>query len=105
MAGAGVPNPTKSADEDHTTSSVCTAVLKDSLLDSTSLVIANHQTAIRKGQGAAQSSKRPNAAAKLSSLLNLMQPFDFRQTTRNTETDAWISVQPTLINGLLSKDE
>ena len=35
-----------------------------------------------------------------------MNTFEDRQTTRNTETGAWISVQPTLVNGLfLSKDE
>ena len=35
-----------------------------------------------------------------------MSPLDTRQITRNTETGAWISIQPTLVNGLsLLKDE
>ena len=48
LAGIGVPNPTKSAGENHTTSSVCTSVLTDSLLNGTFLVITDHQAAMRE---------------------------------------------------------
>ena len=105
-AGVGVPNLTKSAGKNHTTSSVCTSVLTNSLLDGTSLVITDHQAAMRKGQGATQSSKRINTATALYSLFIPMDASESRQTTRNIETGTWISVQPTLVNGLsLSKDE
>ena len=105
-AGVGIPNLTKSANDNHITSSVCTSVVTDSLIDGTSLVIRDHQVAIHEGQTAVQSAKQANSATALTSLLVLMDALDIWRTTRNTNTGAWISVQPTLVNGLsLSKDE
>ena len=104
-AGVNIPNLTESADDNHTTSSMCTLVLTDSLLDSTSLVIGNHQVAMHEGRTAAQSAKRASSATALASLLVPMDALEARRITRNTNTGAWISVQPTTVNGLsLSKD-
>ena len=75
LEGVRVPNITESADENHTTSSVCTSVLTSSLLDGTSLVIVDYQVAMHEGQGAVQSSKYANAATELSSLLVPMNTF------------------------------
>ena len=105
-AGVGVPNPTNSADDNHTTSSMCTAVLTNPLLDGIPLTITDYQKAIRDGRSVDQASKRANATANLLSLTAPMTPFAACQTTHNTKTGAWISIQPTLINGLsLSKDK
>jgi len=61
---------------------------------------------MRERRGTAQLSKRANATAALSSLLDPMDAIDSRRTTHNTEMGAWISIQPALVNGLsLSKDE
>ena len=106
VVSVGMPNPNESANNNHTTSSVCTSVLTDSLLDGISLVIGDHQVAIQEGRTVAQSSRRANSATTLASLLVPMDALDSQRTTRNTETGAWISVQPTLVNGLsLLKDK
>ena len=106
LAGVGVPNPTKSANNDQTTSSVCTIVLTNSLLDGTPLTITDHQKAMQDGRSAAQAFKRANTTANLSTLTDPMSPFDTHQTIYNNKTGAWISIQPTLVNGLsLLKDE
>ena len=85
---------------------MCTAVLTESLLDGTPLTIIDHQKAIQDRRSIAQASKRANTAAKLSTITVPMSPFNTCQTTRNTENGAWISIQPTLVNGLsLSKEK
>ena len=104
--GVGIPNLTDTADNNHTTSSVCTFVVTDSLLNGASLVIIDHKAAMCEGQTASQSSKQANSATALRSLLIPMNVQDAQKTTRNSHTGAWISVQPTLVNRLsLSKDE
>ena len=106
LAGVGTPNPTNPANDNHTTSSVCTSVLTKFLLDSTSLIIPDNQAAMHEGRTTAQSIKQANFANVLRSRLVPMDAQDARRTTRNPDMGAWISVQPTLINGLfLSKDE
>jgi len=105
-SGDSVLNPTDSDDDNHTTSSVCTAVLTDSCLNVTRLTITNHQKAMRDGRSATQASKRANTVVNLLSLTAPMTSFAAHQTTRNTETRCWISIQPTLVNGMsLSKNE
>ena len=64
------------------------------------------QEAMREGQTAAQSAKRANSATVLASLIVPMDALNAQRNTRNTNTGAWISVQPTTVNGLsLAKDE
>ena len=102
----GISNPTETAADNHTTSSVYTSVLTDSLIDGTSLVIPDHQVAMREERTVAQASKQANSTTSLCSLLVPMDAQDAQRTTRNSDMGAWISVQPTLVNGLsLSKDE
>ena len=85
---------------------MCTSVLTDSLLSGTSLVIPDHQAAIRRGRTAAQVSKKANPPTALHSILIPMDAQDAQRTTCNSETGAWIYVQPALVNRMsLSKDE
>ena len=65
-AGVSVPNPSDSTNDYRTTSSMCTAVLTNSLLDGNPLTITDHQKEMRDGRSAAQASKCTNVAAKLS---------------------------------------
>jgi len=62
LTGVGIPNPIESADNNHITSSVCTAVLADSLLNDTLLTIADHQKVVRGKKSIAQASNKANAA-------------------------------------------
>ena len=61
---------------------------------------------MRDGRSAAQASKKVDATTNLLSLTTLVSPFAAHQITCNTETGAWILIQPTLVRGIsLSKDE
>ena len=106
LAGIGVPLPTTTADDRHLSSSRCTAVLVDSLIDDSPLCMGDHLAAMSEGRVKSRTSGTATAALSLEGVMQGMDPHTKRRTLRNKESGAWISIQPTYINGLtLSKDE
>ena len=105
-AGIGIVLPTESAAIRHQASAACTAILTDSLIESTPLCMGDHQTAMREGRTSVRTSGTAIACSTLDSICATMSPLDSRRTRRNEEAGAWLSIQPTYTNGLsLSKDE
>ena len=104
--GISLPDPTVTADTNHTTSSVCTALLTDSLLDGTELSLVDHQKCMAEGKKGATTERNATATADLAALLSNFPPAERRRLDRNQYCGAWISVLPTTVNGLsLSKSE
>ena len=105
-AGIGVPSPTTTADDRHTASATCTTVLTDSLIAATPLCMGDHLAAMSAGRANTRTTGIATADSTLSQLIVGMSPPEARRAEQNKEAGAWISIQPTFVNGLsLSKDE
>ena len=106
FAGVGVPISPKTADIHHATSLDCTTVLTESLLGRRKFNLQTHIKTMKEGRSAAKDSNKNRAAATLTPLLTAMRPMHRRKAERNQETGAWLSIIPTIVNGLsLSKEE
>ena len=98
LAGIGVPLPTTTADDRHLSSSRCTAVLVDLLIDDSPLCMGDHLAAMSEGRVKSRTSGTATAALSLEGVMQGMAPHTQRRTLRNKESGAWISIQPTFIN-------
>ena len=107
FGGAGLPNPTVTADRHHTTSSSCTSVLSEAILRNTAeWTYMDHSRMMTEGKTTARNANTVLHQEELDGLMAPMSPRMKRSTTRSQSTGAWLSVIPSNINGLsLSKLE
>ena len=68
--------------------------------------MGDHHTAMREGRASARTSGIAMAGSTLDHLCSTLSPLEVRRTRRNEEAGAWLSIQPTFVNGMsLSKEE
>ena len=105
--GLGVPNPTKTGDDCHDSSTESTALLKASLIAGTPLCAAAHQSAASTARRAIRKRRVTAQDARFGALLSAAErPSTKRRMERSARTGAWITTMPSLLNGTdLSADE
>ena len=105
-AGVGLPIPPDASDTHNATSMACTTILTNSLLSKRRFNLQSHISTMKAERLLARANNVATATATLSTLSTDMPPLRRRKVERNRETGAWLSIIPTVVNGLsLSKEE
>jgi len=105
-AGLGVPNPGKTARQNHEASRELTAPLTLSLATGEELGIRAYAIACATTRKMQQKRKDTAATDRLKRISASAKPIDARRMARAKETGAWLTVMPNSLNGTdLSADE
>jgi hypothetical protein len=99
MGGLGIPDPTTTGSSNFSASIAITSLLKDSLLQGTSLCAQEHRKTAAIGRQHAKLDKSATNNDSLATILETAKPMDKRRIKRSSATGAWLTTLPNLLNG------
>ena len=99
QAGMALPDPTQTAPDNWKASCVITGHLLSALRGQVPFRTADHAACLRDGRAAVRRKSLAKAMASLETTIARAPELVTRKLQRATKTGAWLTVQPSTVNG------